>query len=521
MREKTIFRMNRTAWILAVLLAGACSVQRSPRIVPLDAAEEAKLREAAESIGRESYLGFKKAFGLYTEMYAQPKLRRAVAENCVRAGLLFGVRAKELGILNPVPLETVGRVIAENPGLAGYRPLLEVAGLIGFKSKGIVGESDSRIEQYFDRPRDLKNLISTLIDRWKSDLLAAYVLASFHCFYPYQETGLKLEDFAEQYPSSLLLSFVKATCSEADPALLQGFLDKEPSFAEAHYYLGDASLVRGLLLESETHYEKALEAIPESSQISISLASVAFAEEDYERSIEFYDKTLALMPGYREAILGKAISLTSLGRGAESMPLLEDLVRRGKYLMGEAHFWLAWNEHDLGRYAEASQNIERAKALLGNGQVYNLAGLIRLRLGDEEEALHDFLEALKFNAHDAEASFELGGIYARRQVWDKSGSYYQMAGEARAFQASSLQEKLEEIRKSSLSEERKARLLRRKTAQIEQSLLTGATAYYNAAAGYVNAGEPDKALPCGLKAASHPGLKAKAEELVRRIKSRP
>ena len=512
--------MKKAAFILAAFLLGACAAQGPPQALPLDADERAKFVEAAQALGGETYLGFKRAFHLYSELYARPKLRQAAAESFARAGLLLGVRAKELGILDPEPLETVGRLIAENPDLAAYQPLLEVAGLIALKSKGIMGEGDSRIERYLDRPADLKKLLGTLVDRWTSDVLAAYVLASFHCFYPYQGIGLELEDFVRQYPSSLLFAFVKATCSEEDPVLLQSFLERRPTFAEAHYFLGNVSLSRGLLVEAEGLYEKAHAAIPESPQVTICLAGVAFAEEDYERCLDFYDKTLALVPGYREAILGKAVSLTSLGRFEEAKPLLEDLIRQGKYLMGEAHFWLAWNEHELCREAEASENIGRAKKLLGNSQVYVLSGAIDLGLGDEEGALQNFQEALKYSPHEAEAFFQLGGIHARRRAWDMSGTYYRMAGEEHEIRSSDFQERLKEIMGSALPEERKARLARRKTAQLEQSLLTGGTAYYNAAAGFINAGEPDKALPCALKAASYPALKGKAEELVRKLRSR-
>jgi len=520
--------MKKTAILLAALLLGACAAQKIPRTIPLDAGDEAKLREAAKALSREDYLGFKRAFQLYTELYAQPKLRRVVAENCARAGLLFGIRAKELGILNPEPLETVGRLIAENRNLADFQPLLEVADLILLKSKGVVGEFDNplesrwkRMESFWDRPQDLKQLLAGLVPRWQSDLLTAYVLAAFHCCYPSQGIGLTLEESTRYYPASRLLGFVQATCGEQDAVRLQGLLEREPSLAEAHYFLGNISLSRGLLVESERHYEQAWEAIPESPQIAISLASVAFAEEDFERSMEFYDKTLALMPDYREAILGKAISLAYLGRFEEAMLLAEDLVRRGKYLQGEAHFWLAWNEHEQGREAEASESIERAKKLLGNSQVYVLSGAIELSQGDEDGAQWDFLEALKYSPHEAEAFFQLGGIHARRRDWDMSGIYYRMAGEENEIRSSDFQERLKEIMGSALPEERKARLARRKTAQLEQSLLTGATAYYNAAAGFINAGESDKAFPCALKAASHPALKGKAEELIRRLRSRP
>jgi len=280
-------------------------------------------------------------------------------------------------------------------------------------------------------------------------------------------------------------------------------------------------LSRGNLLEAEGNFLKAADAVPESPQVWVSLASIAFAAEEFERSIDFYDRTLALMPDYREAILGKAISLTYLGRNTEAMTLLRQLVNLGEWLIGESHFWLAWNQHDLGDNASAAENIQQAKSRLGNGEVFSLAELIDLDLGDDEGARTNFFEALKFNAADADALFHLGLIFARRQAWDKSGEYYEKAASVYEAQARALKDKADEIKASPLPEARKTKLLQRKTLQTEKTLLTAATSSYDAAASYFNAGASAKAVVCALKAAAHPALKEKAGALVQKIKSEP
>ncbi len=516
--------MKKAALYLSLVLLGACAVKPSPLSLELQAARQARLKEAALLLSQENYLAFKKAFRLYADLSAQPGPDRTIAQDYLKACLLLGVREKDLGIVDRIPLDTASRLITADPKLSRYKPLLEVARVLSPESKGIMGDVNPEAQWYFDRPDDLSKLVLALDDRSRTDRVAAYILADFEAQFEWfiqgQKGGLKIEDPIRFHPSSLLLRFVKATKhTRDDPKPLQDILEADPSCLEVRYFLGNVSLARGNLLEAESHYAAAWEALPESPQVAISLAGVAFAEEEFERSIDFYEKTLALMPDYREAILGQAVSLTYLGRNAEAMTLLGKLLSLGNYFTGEAHFWLAWNLNDLGRFTEAQEHIEQAKKLLGQGQVFALSGIIALGLGQDERAKADFLEALTFSASDAESLLNLGAIFARQHVWDRSAAYCQKAGEAFAAQALALRDKLAEIRTSALPEARKARLVQRKSAQYDQAQLSGATAFYNAGAAYCNAGDPDRAGACLLKAASHPALKDKAEELRARIKS--
>lgn len=517
--------MKKAILYTCLFLLAACASKPSALSVELQAKRQAQIKEAALLLSQENYLALKKAFLLYSDLSAQPDLEQPLAQDYLRACLLFGVREKELGIIDPRPFAAASRLIGLDSKLSGYRPLLAAARLLTVESKGIMGDVDVEAQSYFDRPDDLGKLLEDVAGRSRTDRVAAYILAEIEAQYSWfieqRKDRLKLEDPIRFHPSSLLLRFVKATQkTPQDPQPLQDILDSDPSWLEVRYFLGNIAMSRGNILEAEGHYMVAWEAIPESPQITISLAGLAFAAEEFDRSLDFYEKTLALMPEYREAILGKAINLSYLGRSGEAMLLLERLLSLGNYLIGEAHFWLAWNLSGLGRFAEAQEHIEQAKKLLGQGQVYSLSGTIALGLGQDEKAKSEFFQALTFNPADSESLLNLGAIFARQHIWDKSGAYGQKAGEALAAQAVSIQDKLNEIRASGLPEARKARLLQRKSAQYEQTLLLGATAFYNAAAAYYNADDRDRAAACCLRAASHPAFKEKAAELQARIKPR-
>lgn len=510
--------MKRTAVFLSLVLLAACAGGPT-RVTPaLDPGLQAQAKEASDFLAHEDYLSFKKAFRIYAELGARPGSGASVAADYLRASILLGVREKDLGLIDPVPLDTADRLIAANPKLASEKPLVDLARLITHWSRGVMGDVDPQVSSYWDRHADLDRLVKAVTEKARTSVLAAYILAEFHAQMPDSKLELGPDELARLYPSTLLLPFVKATRGEEDALVLGNILSRDPGCAEAYFFLGNTALRQGLLLRAEHDYEKAREAIPESPQISISLASVAFAEEEFERAIDFYDKTLDLSPDYREAMLGKAICLTYLGRNAEAMALLNKLLGLGYYLLGESHFWLAWNLNDLGRLEEAQTHIEQAKKLLGQGQVFTLSGLIAQGLGQDDRAKADFLQALNFNSSDAEALLNLGGIFGRQHLWDKSGTYARNAGAVFEAEAGQVKAKAAEIQASSLPDDRKAKLLRRKSAQLDKTLLSAAQAYYNAAAAFLNAGDEDSARPCLAKAAAHPALKDKAEELAARIK---
>jgi tetratricopeptide (TPR) repeat protein len=303
------------------------------------------------------------------------------------------------------------------------------------------------------------------------------------------------------------------------PELLEEILARDPQFAEAHYFLGQAELRQGKLLSAEGHLIKAFEAIPESPLARLLLAGIYFATEEFDRSLQFYDLALESSPENREALLGKAICLSYLGKRDEAIAVLNRMLELGSWLLGEAHYWLAWNLHELKRDPEALGHTDEAKGRLPtNSEVFSLSGTISLDLGDLVRAEKDFVESLQYNAANTESLFGLGIVEGRKNRWEESGAYYEKAGRSSESTQAGLKAKVEEIRAAALSEERKARLIRKREAQIERARLMAATAYYDSAAAYLNAGLKDKALATAARSAAHPALKEKTDELLRTIK---
>jgi len=501
-----------------VLVLAACGP--SPKVVTVEVTDHSlRIQQAGSLVQEGPYLALKKAVGMYGQLYATPPLRPKIAVPYMEACLLLALREKEIGIDNPATLEAAGKILKENPTLAGFEPHVTLITALPLRTRGVMRDIDTTYRGRMSQ-ESLKAAEETVRKSAATSDFSACVAAAWACSSGrYSEKWRDPAEYLKIYPDSHLLEYEIAICGEGKRELLREILAREPEFSEVNYHLGEISLREGRLLEAEDYLLKAYEAIPESPQNRILLAVIYFATEEFDRSLESYDATLQVSPAYRDALLGKAICLSYLGKYEEAIPVLERILELGYWLIGEAHYWLAWNLHELKRDPEALRHIDEAKGRLPtNSEVFGLAGTLSLDLGELEQAEKDFLESLKYNAANTESLFGLGTVAGRKDRWEESGAYYEKAGRALESVESALKTKIEDIRNSALSAERKGRLIRKREAQLERTRLAEATAYYDAAAAYVNAGLKDKAVEAGAKAAAHAALKQKTEELLRSIK---
>jgi tetratricopeptide (TPR) repeat protein len=276
---------------------------------------------------------------------------------------------------------------------------------------------------------------------------------------------------------------------------------------------------RGELLTAEKDLLIAFEHIPESAYYPILLASIYFFTEEFEESILFCEKALALSPEYRDAYLTKAICLSHLGRYAEAIDVLNRIIEMRYYLQGEAYYWLAWNDHALKDLEIAQEHIESAKGPLPtNTHVFGLAGTIAMELNEPDRAESDFREALVYDAANDEALLGLARIAERRQKWMEADGYYEKAADVLAANEAALKLKIDEITASAMPETRRAKMIAKKESQLRISETVRATAYFNAAVALANAGQKAKARTLAERAAERPQFKDRVVELLEKLK---
>ncbi len=511
--------MRPTAVFLVIALLAACG-PAPMKTVEVRVGEEEVVLERARSLSLEGhYAAFKQALGLYRTLYGRRALRAKVAAPYVLTGLLLAMREKQVGLDSPATLDEVAAVIDENAFLAAYRDAALIIAALPARSRGVQRDIDTKgwNKEAAERRQAAEARIR---ERAAADEFSAAVAAALDCSRgPRPESPLDPAAILRPFPDSLLLKYQAAICGQEDRETLRAILAAEPDFAEAHFHLGEAALGERRLLEAEEHLLVAIRAIPESPQPPILLAGIAFAIEEFDRSLPYYERALELSPEYRDALLGKAVSQAYLGRFDESLKTLDRILELGFWLIGEACYWQAWNLRELGREAEALERIDEAKKRLPtNSQVFGLAGALALGAGELERAEKDFLESLVYNPANTESLSGLGTLYTRKADWPRAAGSFARAGEAYEADAVSLTALIDELRGSALPAERKSRLLARRGSQLERVRLAGAASFYSAAAAHFNAGDTAAARRSAEKAAAHPDLKEKAEELLRSVK---
>ena len=478
---------------------------------------------AEAQVRRGCFVGFKRAIGIYREIYADPSARKTIAPAYLKVLLLMAVRERELGILGHDSYRASLEILSEQPALAGFQSYFEVADYLPLRTRGIMQDVDvvDVKQRVYDDILTPKQAQEDLRGKALGDDFYAYLYIAFFTGYGYyaEKKDELVGDLLNRYPESIFIKYRSAISPQPDAERLRSLLREDPEFYEAHYHLGELAIGRQNLLEAEREFSTAAEGLPESPQVVLYLASIYTALEEFERSLEFYDRTIGLSPGYRDALLGKAIALSYLSRYEEAIGVLNKMVGLGFYMLGEAHYWLAWNHHALKDLDGAQTHIEESKGRLPtNSEVFGLAGTIALEKGETDRAEKEFLEALKYNAANTEALYGLGSVCARRQKWPDSGQSFERAGQIFERNESDIATKMDEIKSSSLSDERKARLLAKKTQQLEATRMTAAAAFYNGAASYGSGGNKEKALSLAARAAEHPSFKTKAEELIKQIR---
>jgi len=356
------------------------------------------------------------------------------------------------------------------------------------------------------------------------DPWAAYHLVALECAQAYRLRDARLDPWSPADPAlPPLLRFRLATCGTYDRDGLQAVLERVPSFAEAHLFLGELALAAGRLRTAERHFTAAVEGLPDLMAARVSLGHVYFAMEDLDLARETYHVVTEAVPGQREALFGEAKALSYLGRHAEAVAVLDRMVELGTWYQGEAHYWRAWNRLRLRQFEAADGDVAGARSRLPmDAQVDKLTGQIALARNEADRAEREFRTALQHMVdkgdRDCDVWYFLGSVLVMRKAWPEAAPHFVSALPCYVDTERAARQRIGEIRASDLPEDRKARLVAAKERAIAGVQDQIARSAFNGAAAFFNAGQPDRAKPLAERAASHAELGESARALLARIK---
>ena len=462
-------------------LPGGGTFERAAALVGLDVAaaqEAAEAREAAEAEGRSAAREAGDA--------REPAGAAESPESAREAG--EAAEAAEAG----EGAATGGAA----PAGPEWETFLQIAATTLWQDVGVpkdLSEENVYARAIADRDRDAWNAV--LQPLVPADPLAAYLYLSLNCTSEWlAEQPPELAEVLAAHDEAVYVRYRQALCANEQVALAS-VQTIEPRFTEMEFFLGQHALEQGRgpqqgdVALAEFHYQRTLEEWPEWPAPALALGEVARTIEDYEASLPFYDATLGLVPEQRDALLGRAQSLSYLDRNAEAVPLLDRLIEMGRWYLAEAHFWRAYNRFNLGDIEGARDDAATSIGHRPDAQSYALSGQIALVQRRLDDARTDLETALDINPQYCYAAFHLGRVHIEEARWIETASAFSRAALCFRENAGQLEGALAELEQDpTVAEDRRARLVERRTADLAVVRRQAASSFYNAALGYYNDG---------------------------------
>lgn len=513
--------MRRACTIALLLAAVGCSA-RKPTVAPDPRARAAASLAAADALVLAGCFDcLAEAFRTYDALHTEPTVAAAATAGAARTAALLAIRERELGTEDSGYLARARAIATSAPTLqAAVDPLIEIADTLPVRGGSRQVSDDVELARMQAAYRNKAIWTDYLRDHANDDPLASYLWLAFNC--AYTPAGSLTPDAWLAHLTSVrespLAAFKAGTCGRYSADRLQPLLDSDTRFVELNYFLGLAAMFSGRIDPAIQRMQRAYDWRPRWPAVTSALASAYVTLEDFDRAIEFYDRTLAVVPRDPDALLGKVKALTYAGRHAEAIAVTDQLVALEHWYIGDARYWRALNEAQLERYDAAWEDVELAAKLLVNASVPKLAGIIAYRRKQPDVARAKFEESRERNPDDCETGFYLGVVLAEQAVWPRTADVLAMTARCLESAEHTLTEEIARIGASEDPPDRKARQIARREQQIAAGRRMLATSSFDIAVACFNLGRTSEARAYAEKVEDDEQFGARARELLGRLR---
>ncbi len=399
---------------LAVVWSLGCTGPvEPPTLLPRISGEllAARLAEADRLAGRGCYLCLKEAAAAYApllDLSDEPGVARKALENY----LMMVLREIELRLPDSGAREAAVQLqsrVAED-----YTPYFEALDSLA-KPLVLGGVPSAEIRQR----REVRAKLATELEKgWPASPMKAYFyLAMALNAGMVSELKPQLEAMQTTHSQDLSLKYrMQAFLPLFSVAASRELIGQETGFSEVHFLLGQRAVLDANLANAHRELTRARELLPDSVAISLVLANVTLAYARYAEALTLFERVLAVGPD-DSAQIGRAKALSYLGRHAEAIAALDELLKDLQNNPGEKYYWRAWNRLRLAQAQAAYDDAMAALNAMRNNEVYRLAGIASYSLGRLPESRDYFENALKMNGSDCEAERYLGLIDSAERSW--------------------------------------------------------------------------------------------------------
>ncbi len=398
-------------------------------------------------------------------------LGRGLRAQAFEAAVLLLLRSKELGL----PFEewrVKARASApEGEAYAGYLTMADAIAPDRF--------SEERYTQFELGMRNARTSVPEWRDELRagpaSDLFRGYLDLSLVCsFGRVGENSQSYTGELDPVAAAPLYQYGVGICDAAKLPRLTAFRSAHPDFVDADYALGR------YLIEDPTsgdqegglrRLESAAAAFPRSPAIAVWIGNTHRSWEEWPAALEAYDAGLALSANHPDALIGRTVALSQLGRAQDAIQSATRVIDNGQWMVGEAYYWRAWNQLRLGNLPMAREDADRARTQMANARVYVLSGVIEWRMRRLETAERDFQQAVTIDLGECEGAFDLGIVRDELRRFPESLAAFKQAGQCNDLSLKLRQEAIARIESgpgTAVSRARDAARHRRALQEIEE-----------------------------------------------------
>jgi tetratricopeptide (TPR) repeat protein len=339
--------------------------------------------------------------------YAQAQARGAT-QHAFESAVLLTVRSKELGLPFGDWLAKARNAAPEGPAAALYLTIADA-----------LPPDRLSEERYTLFEMGMRNVRSSVTE-WRGELRSG---PASELFRGYLDLALvcafgRLSENAQSYAGDLdsvagvpLYQYAVGICDASKAPRLQAMRTANDEFVDADYALGR------FLIEDPTsgdqegglrRLQTAAAAFPRSSAMRVWIGNTHRSWEEWPAALEAYDAALALSPKHPDALIGRTIALSQLGRAQDAITTATTVIDGGQWMVGEAYYWRAWNQLRLGNLPMAREDADKALTQMANARVFVLSGVIEWRMRHLENAERDFQRAITIDFGECEGAFDLG-----------------------------------------------------------------------------------------------------------------
>ena len=499
-------------------LWSACSHPSPAVVVPNEPAPAERLA-AADALVREGCLDcLLDAYRQYDALRDNAAARDRASAGALESAALIALRERELGMIDEGYLDRANALARADASLAQqFGRALEIVDIVpvrsGLRDPAVVTRSVAIVTA---RQGKLEELRLHAAD----NPLWAVAWEWFSCTYSPSRAESELALLSAPtgaLKDEPLVVYQTLICSDGtEVANLSAFVDAHPRFREVDFWIGNRRVARQDLDGAQALLTKAYEWHPAWPAALDVLANLYLTAEEFQTSLDLYERSIALLPGVADPLLGRIRALSYLSRHEEAIHRATELLPIGS--ASDAYFWRAWNQFQLGAIEDAWTDVQSAERLWRNNEVLKLAGIIAYRRRELPVAKVKFAGAIDIDSQDCEARFDLAGVHIELSEWTDGADEYARTVACEDSARSRMAQEIERLHQSGGAPERVARQVARREAMRAAALRTQVQSWFNGAVANLQLNRLDEARRLAEKIEDDEQFGARAKEILARVK---